>query len=140
MQPVCHDYDDIIDLPHHRSAKHRPMPTADRAAQFSPFAALVGYDDCVQEAARLTEGRRVLSEEEQNALDAALAQLCRRLDRAERPAVELCCFVPDLHKEGGAYRTVRGRVRRISLTERLLVLEDGTEVELENVVEVREDE
>lgn len=57
------EYDDIIDLPRPKS-KHEPMPMSDRAAQFSPFAALTGYGDAIDETARLTDHRIELSEEE----------------------------------------------------------------------------
>ena len=48
----CHDYDDIIALPHHVSETHPPMTRRDRAAQFSSFAALTGYEAVVAETAR----------------------------------------------------------------------------------------
>ena len=63
---VSHKYDDIINLPHHRSDKRPKMPLCDRAAQFSPFAALTGYDEAIKESARLTEQRRELSDEKKN--------------------------------------------------------------------------
>lgn len=50
-----HRYDDIIDLPHHVSKTHAPMPVSDRAAQFSPFAALTGYKEAIREAERLAD-------------------------------------------------------------------------------------
>ena len=50
-------YDAILHLPHHVSKKHPPMPMADRAAQFAPFAALTGYDAAIRENARLTQER-----------------------------------------------------------------------------------
>ena len=55
MIQVTHKYDDIIDLPHHVSDRHPQMPLMDRAAQFSPFAALMGYDSEVSEAVHLTD-------------------------------------------------------------------------------------
>lgn len=48
-------YEDIMELPHHVSSKHPQMPMSDRAAQFSPFAALVGYDDAIKEASRIID-------------------------------------------------------------------------------------
>ena len=61
MEP-SHEYDDIIDLPHHVSAERPHMPMTDRAAQFSPFAALTGYDAAIVETARLTDEKRELRE------------------------------------------------------------------------------
>ena len=62
-------YDDIINLPHHVSPTRQRMSMHDRAAQFAPFAALVGYDDAVAETARLTEARPELDEQEQQAIN-----------------------------------------------------------------------
>ena len=45
-------YEDMLELPHPVSRKHPQMPLADRAAQFSPFAALTGYEDVIEDAAR----------------------------------------------------------------------------------------
>lgn len=47
------DYDDIINLPHHTSKKHRPMSMLNRAAQFAPFAALSGYDEAIKDASQI---------------------------------------------------------------------------------------
>ena len=66
------DYSDIIGLEHHQSDRHPHMSNYDRAAQFSPFAALTGYDDCITEAARLTESRTELDDEAKERLDERL--------------------------------------------------------------------
>lgn len=50
-QPGVERYADIIDLPHHTSAKHPPMSAEQRAAQFAPFAALTGFGDMVADTA-----------------------------------------------------------------------------------------
>ena len=96
-----HRYDDLLELPHPQSRRHPRMDALARAAQFSPFAALTGYDDQVKEAARLT-GRRVgLSEGEQEALDAQLCLLRSHLGDMPRPVVSVRFFVPDERKAGG---------------------------------------
>ena len=92
-----HRYDDIIDLPHPTSAKHPRMSTENRAAQFSPFAALTGYDAAVSEAARLTESRTELDEQGKALLDGRL-RLLRELI-SDEPEVNITYFVPDLHRE-----------------------------------------
>ena len=86
-------YDDIINLPHHVSANHPRMSMPDRAAQFAPFAALVGYDDAVAETARLTESRPELDEQEQRELNARLCELADHVQ--EHPEVRIRYFVPD---------------------------------------------
>ena len=129
-----HRYDDIIDLPHHVSATRPHMELSDRAAQFSPFAALTGYESAVRETARLTEQRVELDENAREALDKKLAVLEGRL--AERPGVTVTYFVPDERKEGGSYVTVSGRVKRIRGDERALVFEDGRRVGVGDIVDM----
>lgn len=127
-------YDDIIRLPHHISQNHPQMPLRDRAAQFAPFAALTGYEAALGETARLSVERRELDAQEAEELNRRLVALIARL--SERPEVTIEYFVPDERKSGGAYVTVTGRVRNISVAERLLVMEDGTEIPMEDVVSV----
>lgn len=127
-------YDDIIDLPRHVSARHRPMAMQDRAAQFSPFAALTGYGDAIAETARLTDARAVLDEETQALLNRRVAVLCR--EQSSRPLVRLVCFESDPAKEGGAYVTVEGRVRRVDLESGLLCLTDGSQIPLADICRI----
>ena len=116
-------YDDILSLPHPVSKTHPPMPRAERAAQFSSFAALTGYEEIVAESARLTEARAELDRDALEALDAALRAVASEIDA--RPEVELRYFVPDKKKAGGRYETLRGRVKKIDEHASLLLLEDG---------------
>ena len=127
-------YDDIIHLSHHVSQNHPQMPLRDRVAQFAPFAALTGYESAVGETARLTSERRELDPQEAAELNRRLTDLAARLK--DRPEVTIEYFVPDDRKAGGAYVTVTGRVRNISVSERLLVMEDETVIPLEDVVSV----
>ena len=124
-------YEDIMGLPRPRS-RRPPMPMADRAAQFAPFAALSGHEAAVAEAARPTEERIVLSEDQRDGIDRALAVLRGRL--GGRPAVRIAYFVPDERKEGGSYRSDEGRLARIDDRRELLLLDDGTRVPLGDVV------
>lgn len=125
------DYEDIIHLPHHVSAVHPPMPMEVRAAQFSPFAALTGYGDAIRETGRLTEERVELEEDEAGDLDRKLRVLQERI--GDRPEITVAFFQPDARKSGGAYLTATGRIRKIDMFERRLVLEDGTRIPLEAV-------
>ena len=127
-------YDDIIYLPHHVSQNYPQMSMHDRAAQFAPFAALTGYEASVGETARLTSERRELDAQEAEELNRRLTDLAARLK--DRPKVTIEYSVPDERKSGGAYVTVTGWVRNISVAERLLVMEDGTEIPMEDVVSV----
>lgn len=124
-------YDDIIHLPHHVSKNRPQMPMLNRAAQFAPFAALTGYEAAVEETARLTTEKRELDAQEAEELNRRLAALLARLP--ERPEVTVEYFVPDDRKAGGAYVTVTGRVRHVSVPDKILVMEDGTSISLKDI-------
>ena len=127
-------YDDILSLPHPVSKTHPPMPRAERAAQFSSFAALTGYEEIVAESARLTEERAELDRDALEALDAALGAVASEIDA--RPEVELRYFVPDKKKAGGRYETLRGRVKKIDEQASLLLLEDGKKIPLGDIASI----
>ena len=128
-------YDDIINLPHHVSPTRQRMSMHDRAAQFAPFAALTGYEAAVGETARLTAERRELdAQEAEEELNRRLAALIANLP--DRPEATIEYFVPDDRKSGGAYVTVTGRVRHISVPEKTLVMEDGTVIGFEDIAAI----
>ena len=104
-------YDGIINLPHHTSPKRLRMSMLDRAAQFSPFAALTGYDSAIKETARLTEERIELDENEQEALDVQLQIIREHLK--EKPEITVTYFQQDVRKAGGAYLSLTGNVKQI---------------------------
>lgn len=129
-------YADIIDLPHHQSVKRPHMPLEDRAAQFSPFAALTGYEDAVRETARLTQQRIELDEyskEEVNRQINYIQESLKESKGATKEQYAITYFQPDLLKDGGAYVTVTGAVKKVKEYEQVLVMEDGTEVPLAEV-------
>ena len=128
---MTNPYDDIIHLPHHVSKEHPHMPLRDRAAQFSPFAALVGYGEVVAESARRTTAKRELDESEKAELDRRLAVIAAHL--AEKPEIEVEYFVRDARKAGGEYVSKKGIVARIRPVERKLVLADGTAIPLQDI-------
>ena len=127
-------YDDIIKLPHHFSPTRQRMSMHDRAAQFAPFAALVGYDDAVAETARLTEARPELDEQEQRAINERLAYIANHIK--EQPEVRIKYFVPDEHKSGGAIIEVSGKVKKISATDGTIVLTDGCIIPIADVMDI----
>ena len=125
-------YDDIINLPHPTSKRHPRMSIHDRAAIFSPFAALSGHGAAIAETARLTEHRIEFDEDTRAELDRKQAVLLEHLN--EQPEVTITWFQPDEKKDGGAYLTATGRLKKFLELERLLVLADGAEIPLEDVV------
>ena len=129
------EYDDLIYLPHPVSRKHPPMSAMDRAAQFSPFSALTGYEAVLQEAGRLTDNRAELSEYSRDILDQKQKIL---LDAAPaHPEITVAYFIPDRRKQGGAYGTLKGNLKRIDLARRVIILLDRTEVSLDDVADIQ---
>lgn len=122
MDKDTHRYDDIINLPHPTSANHPRMSLYDRAAQFSPFAALTGHDAAIKETARLTEQKIELSEDTISRLNEKLQIVADHLETE----VTITYFVPDERKSGGAYVSYTGIVRRIDDYEHTLIMTDKT--------------
>lgn len=125
-------YDDIIDLPHHVSTTHPHM--IDRAAQFMPFRALTGYEDAVQETARLTDEKIELTEDEKALLDVRLQKLADKI--AGHPQLTATYFQPDKKKAGGAYVTITGQLKRIDDYEGVLILMSGERIQIEDILEI----
>ena len=128
------NYDDIINLPHHISKKHRPMPREARAAQFAPFAALTGYESDVNEAARYTGKRRELGEYETERLNRRINEI--RDGIHGNTEVIITYFKPDEKKAGGEYLNIGGRVRKIDDYGRTLTLTSGTSIPLDDIFEI----
>ena len=127
-----HRYDDLLDLPHPVSQKHPRMSAHDRAAQFSPFAALTGHSAAMEETARLTDQKLEPSELQLEELNANLQILQTHIH--EKPAVRIAYFMPDARKSGGEYLTVRGNVRHIDESTQMLILTDDTRIPLEDIL------
>ena len=127
-------YDDIIHLPHHVSLTRPQMPMQDRAAQFSPFAALTGYDAAVKETARLTDKMIVLDEEALTFLNRKYQILVDRLD--DLSEVIITYFKPDAKKSGGAYVEIAGAVKKVDDFERIIVMMDGTKLPMDDVLDI----
>lgn len=127
-------YDDIINLPHHVSKTRPQMSTANRAAQFSPFAALTGYDAAIKETARLTNERIELGESAIAMLDLKLGMLADSV--ADQPEITVTYYMPDERKAGGVYVTVSGNLKKIDDFERAIVLMDGSKIAIEGVFDI----
>ena len=127
-------YEDIINLPHHVSETRPRMPIIDRAAQFSPFAALTGYDSAIKETGRLTDARIELGEEALSILNMKFQVLLDNLD--DSPEVIFTYFKPDERKAGGSYIDVSGTVKKVDDFERLFVMQDGTKIPIDDVLSI----
>ncbi|MBO4628279.1 MAG: hypothetical protein J5645_09920 [Lachnospiraceae bacterium] len=133
MKDARKEYADIIDREHHVSRHRRPMPRSARAAQFSPFAALTGYDDLVAESARLTDARIQLTEEQKVSVNEVLTWIMKQPTPAE---ATFTYFVPDRAKAGGSYETVSGTIKKHDALAHTLLLSDGRTIPIENLCEV----
>ena len=114
-------FDDIINLPHHVSATRPQMSMLDRAAQFSPFAALTGE-------------KIEMDEEALNILNMKFQILVDSLD--EEPEVTFTYFKPDERKAGGAYIEVTGTVKKVDDFERLIVMQNGMKIPMDDILNI----
>ncbi len=125
-------YDDIINLPHHVSTKRPHMSVGDRAAQFSPFAALTGYGAAIKETARLTDERIELDEYIKDDLSHRLQIVVDSIK--EQPEISITYFKPDARKDGGSYVTVISAVKKVDEYKRVVVMPDGTLISVDEII------
>lgn len=125
-------YDDIINLPHHVSSTRPHMSAHDRAAQFSPFAALTGYEAAVKETARLTDERIELNDDMKAALNEHLLIIQEQLDN--QPQISITYFQPDKIKDGGTYILATGCVKKLDQYKRIVVMIDGTKIPIDDII------
>lgn len=129
-------YDDMLHLPHHVSDKRPQMAGIDRAAQFSPFAALTGHAAAIRETGRLTDRRIELDEDARAALDSKLNTLMGRDD--PHPMLHITYFLADKKKAGGAYVRVTGNLKRVDEYRKRLILMDGTAIPVADIIELED--
>ena len=130
-------YKDIIDLPHHQSLRRPRMAMIDRAAQFSPFAALTGHNDAIIETARLTDRKIELDEGTKSIINEKIQMISDFL--FEKPTVTFTHFEPDIKKEGGTYLNTTGTVKRIDEFKREIILNDGRIILIEHIYDIESD-
>ncbi len=127
-------YKTIIGLPHHVSERHPPLSRASYAAQFSPFAALSGYDSIVSETARITDEKPDLDEDAKERLSRKLAFVLRHI--ADKPTISVTYFLPDQKKDGGKVVTAKGTVKRYDELEKVIFMADGEKIPVSSLVEI----
>lgn len=130
-----HKYDDIIQLPHHTSPCRAGMPISERAAQFSPFSALTGFEDVIEETGRLTDATTELTESSKEQLNEQLVILAE--NASVKPLVTVTYFEPDSRKSGGSYVAVTAHIKRVDEYEQALVLTDDRQIPLEAIRHIR---
>lgn len=135
-------YADILALTHHQAENRPHMSMHDRAAQFSPFAALTGFDGVIAETGRITDRKIELSESQKLLLDQKLTLIDDVIQDGYRPVVTVVYFVPDALKAGGSYRKFIGKVRQVESIERKLVFlaanerSGGKEISINSILEI----
>ena len=127
-------YEDIINLPRHVSKARPQMPAMNRAAQFAPFAALTGYEAAIKETARLTDQRIELDEYAKDAINDQLHVIAERIE--DRPEIAVTYFQPDPKKDGGAYVTAVGIVKKIDAYGRVVILNKGTMIPIAEIISI----
>ena len=132
-----HRYDDIIDLEHFVSKNRKRMSTYDRAAQFAPFDALEGFDEEMEETARTTDNEVILGESELQLLNRKFQILSEHFKQIGE--VEITYFEPDMYKDGGVYRNKKITIRRIDLTNRIIVSGENEKFSLDYISDIRND-
>lgn len=128
------NYDDIINMLHHISTSRPRMSLANRAAQFSPFAALSGYDAAIAETGRLTDRRIDLDENAIADLDMKLSILGEMIDA--HPGATITYFKPDEKKTGGAYVTATGALKKIDDIDHVIVYMDGQRIPINDILTI----
>lgn len=134
MKDEKNPYEDIINLPRPVSVSHPPMPVADRAAQFSPFAALTGHEDAITETARLTDKKPELDDTRKSELGERLEYIRERLN--EENIVTITYFLPDRKKEGGAFVTETDTVKKIDDYEASIIMTKGTVIPINDIFDI----
>lgn len=125
-------YEDIIGLKYEKSKKHPHMSRYNRAAQFSPFAALTGYEEQIDEQGRLTYDMLFLEEDKKQELDQKLADIMQR----EEKRIKVTYFVPDSNKSGGDYITYNGEIKKLDEITKCLIMKDETVIHIEDIKEI----
>ena len=132
-----HQYDDIINMEHHKSKKHPPMSLYARSSQFAPFAALTGYEELVTETARETQEKIELDDELKHILDEKIQILSEKIKI--KPIVKFTYFIPDSVKNGGLYLNIDGIVKKIDFYNQNIILEDKTTIPINDIIDISGD-
>ena len=127
-------YQDILYQARPVSKVHQPMSKSNRAAQFSPFAALTGYEDAVQETARLTTDKIALSEDQIQIINSVLNEISQYLP--DSPYVQITYFEPDKRKQGGSYQQVSGTIKKIDDVYGMVIMKGNIRIPVHQIVHI----
>lgn len=128
-------YDDIINLEHHISSKHKRMTIKERAAQFAPFSALTGYSDAIKETARITDEKIELDENQKKIINSKLQIIKNKIDL--KPTISLVCFKQDKKKQGGSYITIKGTIKKIDIQNQKIIMDDNKKIDINDLIDIK---
>ena len=129
------NYDDIINIKNYKSRKRPQMSIYNRSAQFSPFAALTGYEESIDEASRITLNKSTISQDDKKILDIKFNILNDNLN--EKPLVNIIYFIDDLKTQGGKYISKEGYIKKFDYNEKLVVFDDNTKIKISNIIDIQ---
>jgi hypothetical protein len=129
------NYDDIINIKNYKSKKRPQMSIYNRSAQFSPFAALTGYEESIDEASRITLNKSTISQDDKKILDIKFNILNDNLN--EKPLVNIIYFIDDLKKQGGKYISKEGYIKKFDYNEKIVVFDDNTKIKISNIIDIQ---
>lgn len=127
-------YDEIINLPHYEPKYHKRMSKSQRAAQFSPFSALTGYDEMVKETERLTKDKIIISDDEKNVINEKLNYLIQ--NKMLDSYISITYFVKDLKKDGGKYYKYNGKIKKIDNMNKKITLNNLEKVSIDDIINI----
>lgn len=128
------NYKDIINLPHHTSKTRHRMSVYNRAAQFSPFAALTGYEEAVEETARYTGEKAELSEYQIAVINNKINVALEKKDL--NPLLNITFFKPDTRKQGGEYIVISGVIKKVDEITHAVVLKNGFKIPVNLIYDI----
>lgn len=127
------NYEDIINLPHYEP-KHKRMSISVRSAEFSPFAALTGFNDAVKETERLVDKKILLAEDEKIKINNKLQEILKSIK--DKPKIKITYFIADKTKTGGKYVTIVDNVKKIDMVEKYIMLESRNKIYFKNMLDI----
>ena len=127
-----HPYEDILYLPYKKSSTHKPMSLLERAAQFSPFSALSGHKESLQEQARYTSEKRQLAEDQKWIINEKLNLVLDHPDLV----VTIHYFKADARKEGGQYHVYQGMIKKVDTFENMLIVENKKRISFDTIIDI----
>lgn len=138
MEKAIDKYKDIIDLPHHEPKNFPRMSRYERSAQFSSFDAVTGHSEAIDEQARFVDAMIELSDDMQFEINNNFSEILSRIGTG--PLIIVKYFCPDKLKDGGAYLTYTGKLKRINEIDKSLEFYDGKKISLSFIIDITEKE